>query len=431
MLGRRPRSPDPRAARAATVSGTTRSSCPTARPVPPRKCRLRKRTRSATAARRFARWRRYCPNSSRLPRCGCAARSLAAGVGCGGATYWLPGAAAAGRNRHLVRRPRRRLRVRLHSASGGRRASRPVSRMSETRASARGRRPAERDTKQTLTAGGTSGLVFPASPADLQRPQADAVDPGLCTGTARAADIHTKISGLGAYGDTHGFLTITPQTVGPGPALGHQPAGQGRRLPRRLLDRAERTLCVDTHRVYVTGYSNGAFMTSALACKYAGRIAAAAPVGGHPQHLRLRARDGACPSSPSTAPPTTSSRTTAASGSAVASLPAPDGSGRTLGQVGSAGSKGPSIPQILAAWARPERMRQDADRARGRETTSRRSGIPAQRARTSSFIASRGGGHAWPGSPVDKPIEKVVGPVTMSINADALMWSFFTQHPLR
>ncbi len=42
------------------------------------------------------------------------------------------------------------------------------------------------------------------------------------------------------------------------------------------LDRIERVACIDPARVYVSGISNGGFMATVLACRMAGRIAAAA-----------------------------------------------------------------------------------------------------------------------------------------------------------
>jgi polyhydroxybutyrate depolymerase len=47
-----------------------------------------------------------------------------------------------------------------------------------------------------------------------------------------------------------------------------------------LLDYATRTYNVDRHRVYATGISNGAFMSTRLACSLADRIAAIATVAG-------------------------------------------------------------------------------------------------------------------------------------------------------
>lgn len=42
------------------------------------------------------------------------------------------------------------------------------------------------------------------------------------------------------------------------------------------LDAVERVACIDPARVYVSGISNGGFMATVLACRLAGRIAAAA-----------------------------------------------------------------------------------------------------------------------------------------------------------
>ena len=47
-----------------------------------------------------------------------------------------------------------------------------------------------------------------------------------------------------------------------------------------LLDEAEATLCIDTNRVYFAGLSNGAMMTSSIACELSGRVAAAGAVAG-------------------------------------------------------------------------------------------------------------------------------------------------------
>lgn len=288
--------------------------------------------------------------------------------------------------------------------------------------------PPVRDTKQTLTAAGTSGWYFQHLPPIYNgtTPMPVVLD---LHGYGESAEIHTKISGLGVYGDTHGFVTLTPQTTGPVPLWDTNLQGKDVAFLGALLDTAERALCVDTRRVFVTGYSNGAFMTSALACKYADRIAAAAPVAG------IRSISGCKPAQPV---PVIAFHGTAdhfvtydgSVGSAVASLPAPDGSGRTLGQIGSAGSKGPSIPEILAAWAaRNGCAKTPTEHVVASDVTQ--ISYPCVGRGNVELYRVTGGGHAWPGSPVDKAIEKVVGPVTMSINADELMWTFFTQHPLR
>jgi len=46
------------------------------------------------------------------------------------------------------------------------------------------------------------------------------------------------------------------------------------------IDQSVADHCVDAKRVYVTGFSGGARMTSMVACRMADRVAAVAPVGG-------------------------------------------------------------------------------------------------------------------------------------------------------
>src|SRR4029079_13798140 len=100
-------------------------------------------------------------------------------------------------------------------------------------------------------------------------------------GYLEGAALHKANSALGPFGDARGFITITPQgSSNPIPLWNTDLASPDVRFIGDLLDEVEARLCVDERRVFVTGLSNGAFMTSAVACKYADRIAAAAPVAG-------------------------------------------------------------------------------------------------------------------------------------------------------
>jgi polyhydroxybutyrate depolymerase len=87
------------------------------------------------------------------------------------------------------------------------------------------------------------------------------------------------------------------------------------------------------------------------------------------------------------------------------------------------------IPDVLATWAHLDGC---AD-APPKETTV------AADVTLVSFVCERvevelyrveGGGHSWPGSKFTAAIASIVGPTTMSINADDVMWAFFEQHPL-
>ena len=99
-------------------------------------------------------------------------------------------------------------------------------------------------------------------------------------GYSETAGIQVVVSKLGDYGATHGFLTVTPQV---NEAVQHwitSPHSADQRFLIALIDHAASTLCVDRHRIFVAGYSNGAFMASALACSDARTIAAVATVAG-------------------------------------------------------------------------------------------------------------------------------------------------------
>jgi len=48
-----------------------------------------------------------------------------------------------------------------------------------------------------------------------------------------------------------------------------------------LLNDLQKKFCIDSHRIYATGFSNGGGMSWLLACRLAGRIAAFAPISGN------------------------------------------------------------------------------------------------------------------------------------------------------
>jgi polyhydroxybutyrate depolymerase len=283
--------------------------------------------------------------------------------------------------------------------------------------------------KVTLDAGGTSRWYFRHVPPghDGKRPTPLVLD---IHGYSEGALVHTKLSGLGPYGDQHGFVTITPQGRGPVPMWDTTLGGVDLQFVGTLLDSLDRTLCVDDARVFVTGLSNGAFMTSAVACAYADRVAAAAPVAG------IRDIEGC---RPSRAVPVVAFHGTedpyvafeGGLGPKALALPAPDGSGKTLAQEGLANTnKGPSITEITAAWAKRNRCTAPpTEQPVASDVAVVRFKCPV--GAEAELYRITGGGHSWPGSEFSKGIASVVGPTTMSISANDVMWSFFTQHPRR
>jgi polyhydroxybutyrate depolymerase len=284
---------------------------------------------------------------------------------------------------------------------------------------------------QVLAAGGDDGDYVREVPPSYsgRSPLPVVID---LHGWGEQAAFQAQFTKLGDYGAAHRFITITPQVTEPALVWNLGSSSKDVVFMGALLDTVERTLCVDTNRVYVTGYSYGAFLTSTLACVYAGRIAAMAPVAG------IQNPAGCRPSRPV---PVVAFHGTAdpfvpylgGVGPASLKLPAPDGSHRTLGQIlGKKATtlKGPTIPDNTAAWAKRNGC---ASGPTKRNVAPRVTLIAYSCPKGDAVELYRvtGGGHAWPGSPVSKTIAPVVGYTTMAISADQIMWAFFVAHPLR
>jgi polyhydroxybutyrate depolymerase len=249
-------------------------------------------------------------------------------------------------------------------------------------------------------------------------------------GYSEGAEVHVALSGLPAYGDEQGFVTLTPQ--GRGAIAFWQPSPSAASTDMvflsDMLDQVEAGLCVDTARVFVTGLSNGAMMTSAVACALADRVAAVAPVAG------VTPIDGCTLSRPV---PVVAFHGTedqylsydGGFGPATGNLPAPDGSDQTLGDLGATVGGGPSVEEVVAAWAsrngcegEPER---DAVAADVTELV-----YPCPVGDEAELYRIEGGGHTWPGSELTKQAVALLGMTTFSISANEVMWQFFLDHPL-
>jgi polyhydroxybutyrate depolymerase len=284
------------------------------------------------------------------------------------------------------------------------------------------------ETKVTLTSGGADRWFFQHVP-----PQESATTPLPLIidlhGYSEGAQVHTAMTGLGTYGDSHGFITVTPQGAGPVAMWDTTIGGTDLAFIGDLMDHEEQTLCVDERRVFTTGLSNGAFMTSAVACQFASRVAAVAPVAG------ISEIKGCAPSRPV---PVVAFHGTADQfvsydgglGPAVANLPNASGAGK-IGDAATAGSaaKGPSVPQITSAWA----IRNGCT-AKPTDTTVTSDvtliGYSCPPGDDVELYRVTGGGHAWPGSQFSVDIAAVIGKTTMTISADDIIWKFFQNHPL-
>jgi polyhydroxybutyrate depolymerase len=259
-------------------------------------------------------------------------------------------------------------------------------------------------------------------------------------GYLETASLQNTISGLGTFGDSHGFVTISPQVTFSVQHWDVAPKSADITYLEDLLGQVERTTCVDEHRVFFAGYSNGAWMTSVMACELSKQIAAVATVAGLQDYswCRLR-RPVPVVAFHGTADPFVAYN--GGSGHAALSMPAISASGqvtgKTIGQEFETESHVPllgplpqSIPVQVRGWARRNGCgTTTSDKRIAPDVTLLAYSCPSSA--SVDFYQIAGGGHAWPGSTVSASLASVIGRTTLSINADQVMWSFFQAHPLR
>jgi polyhydroxybutyrate depolymerase len=170
-----------------------------------------------------------------------------------------------------------------------------------------------------------------------------------------------------------------------------------------LITRLQGGYCVDPHRIYAAGKSNGGGFTGVLACRMAGRIAAFAPVSGafYPQ-------GGPC--EPSRPVPIADFH-----GTADTTIPYDGDPARGL----------PDLPSWLNAWAARDRCRpRPAEHViAGNVTVQDWRGCARGSALRHYRIA--GAGHVWPSTSPN-----LDSPTPTSIDATPLIWEFFQRHPL-
>lgn len=280
-------------------------------------------------------------------------------------------------------------------------------------------------TVNLLAAGGDDGAYMREIPPTYagKTPMPVVVD---LHGYLDPASFQEEVTQLGSYGDTHGFITITPQVAGPIPLWNTTLGGKDLAFIGGLLRTIDSTMCVDLNRIYVTGYSNGAFMTSSVACQFASQVAAVAPVAG------IEDPAGCHPSRPvpvvafhGTADPYVSY----SGGLGPKGLELPTINGQTLSQEWGMSIKGPAVPVLTAIWAKRNHCGAKASaKSVASDVTLFSYSCPG--GNDVELYRISGGGHAWPGSVFSKRISSAIGRVTFSITADKIIWNFFKAHPL-
>ncbi len=229
--------------------------------------------------------------------------------------------------------------------------------------------------------------------------------------------------GFTTYQKKYRFIGVAPSglTV-PAPFWDAAPSKQNYDVDfiSNLLSHLEDTLCIDTSRVFSTGISNGAQMSSLLGCRLSTRIAAIAPVEGEEYLAPCTGRpepilafhgtaDAVLPYAGGGLNATTIARLYAWHGVIPPNMPAPLGIDASMKLWAKHNGCNPKPVQIPIAF--------DVQR----RTWS------GCKAATVLYIIE-GGGHGWPGKPVPS-MEKQFGHDTTSIDASKLLFAFFFNRP--
>jgi polyhydroxybutyrate depolymerase len=248
-------------------------------------------------------------------------------------------------------------------------------------------------------------------------------------------------SGLTAQADRHGFLVANPDggIADPGsptdrfywhvpgvPLIGgvQMPANPPDDVQffRDAIRQLEQGACVDPHRIYVTGFSGGARMASALACELSDSIAAVAPVSG----LRAgvpRAGDFKAPDTRTCEPHRAISIITFHGVHDPTNRFDGDGTSRW----------GYSVPVALERWQNLDGC-QGSPSEQGVSTHVTKVTYPGCRDATELILfrtdapVAHGGGHIWPHPSSSTQDSAPATEQVDQLDASALIWEFFSRH---
>jgi len=225
------------------------------------------------------------------------------------------------------------------------------------------------------------------------------------------------VSRWNAVAERNGFLVVYPGGTGTGPKVWtmegwrHPSQMPDVRFIAALIDTLEARYHVDPARIYANGFSNGGGMAFALSCTLSGRIAAIGAVSAAQSLPWSWCAD-------STPVPLIEFH-----GTADPFVPY-DGAG--TGWLNPAPF--PNIRRWNAEWARRNRCSPQAVDSAVASGVVRTQYVQCADGASVVLYTIRGGGHQWPGG---KPLPRwFVGPASPQIDATALMWAFFQEHPL-
>jgi polyhydroxybutyrate depolymerase len=271
----------------------------------------------------------------------------------------------------------------------------------------------------TITVGGRDRMILVHAPVQTTGPVPLVLN---LHGSRFTAGEQEQFSGMDRASDAYGFVVAYPQAALPsGTGFEWHVPGQtllgGRPAPgdapddvaflAEALSAIEQRVAIDPARVFVTGFSGGARMASQLACDLSEKIAAVAPVGG----LRF----------PSPCESRRPVSVIAFHGTADPVNPY-EGNGHANWTYG--------VREAAEEWAAHDGCGAavvDSDPAPGAQLTTYKG---CKGSAAVELYTIKDEGHEWPGGPVmPAEVTKALGPQSNVVDANALMWAFFSAHP--
>lgn len=283
--------------------------------------------------------------------------------------------------------------------------------------------------RQDLTVGDQQRYYLLTTPVPTTEPIPLVVD---LHGLMEGAEIHSIMTQYSALAQEEGFAVVFPHGSGDPVRWDAAPASDPNldlEFLDAMLDHLGNERCIDEARIYATGLSYGAIMSTFLACERSEVFAAIAPIDG------ITIPEGCDPARPV---PMLSSHGTEdpillfnggygdIGGLVQGGAPPPATSAPSDA---AADLTGPGYPQAVADWAALNGCSDEFTDTDVSDTVVHRVyDCPVDAA--VEFYIVKGGGHSWPGSDFSAAIEDIVGPTTFDIDATAAGWEFFQRFSL-
>jgi polyhydroxybutyrate depolymerase len=216
------------------------------------------------------------------------------------------------------------------------------------------------------------------------------------------------LSQMSAKADAAGFIAIHPEgtnnswNAGACCGMAAQNNVDDIGFVKDILTTAADKLCVDAHRIFATGMSNGGFLSNRIGCELADRIAAIAPVAGV---------TGVPTCTPSRPMPVIHFH-----GTADTLVP----------YTGNTSNGFIAVPDDFAAWGTRDACTDTPSQTYAMGDVTCNSYLHCGGGAQVTLCTVQNGGHTWPGG---TPIPSL-GYTTTNISATDAMWSFFQAHPL-